>query len=449
MLVSRVDGIDLPHDTCRLMLMDGLPTGSTLIEKYQSDFLNMRKAYSSRIANRLVQQFGRINRGRNDYGVFLISSSNLNAWLSNDRNIALLPKLLQQQILLGRYVQSGMGIVDHVSVKRIIKSVLSRDQSWLEFYGDNIERNEIDEDHKTKIDESMEPSHKIAEAEAKIAAALWTGDYDRARTLFEENLELTTRFDPLLAGWHNILLGGLYEKAKDFESADVSFDNARAKLGTNILLPTYKKFAQTPDEPVDPFSAQIFAIASLASAETYKKELANLRQKLKYLEGGTPAQMEEAVRELGEILGFTSSRPDNDGGTGPDVLWEELSTLKAVAIELKTDKNNPATYNKKDIGQSHDHIQWIADTKNDLKMIGLILVGPPGKCTTQANPSNQMWNVEPSSLVDIRDRIIAIITDIHTLTPLERLEKTRSACNGAKWMLQSIFDKIPKIALAK
>lgn len=27
-LVSRVDGIDLPHDACRLMLMEGLPSGT-------------------------------------------------------------------------------------------------------------------------------------------------------------------------------------------------------------------------------------------------------------------------------------------------------------------------------------------------------------------------------------------------------------------------------------
>jgi hypothetical protein len=29
-LVSRVDGIDLPHDTCRVMIMDGLPSGASL-----------------------------------------------------------------------------------------------------------------------------------------------------------------------------------------------------------------------------------------------------------------------------------------------------------------------------------------------------------------------------------------------------------------------------------
>jgi Rad3-related DNA helicase len=68
-LVSRVDGIDLRHDTCRVMVLDGLPSGTSLIERYQWEFLRMGNLHATRLANRLVQLFGRINRGRNDYGV--------------------------------------------------------------------------------------------------------------------------------------------------------------------------------------------------------------------------------------------------------------------------------------------------------------------------------------------------------------------------------------------
>ena len=58
-LVSRVDGIDLPHETCRIMIMDGLPSATSLLERYQSERLDMANVHASRIANRLVQLFGR------------------------------------------------------------------------------------------------------------------------------------------------------------------------------------------------------------------------------------------------------------------------------------------------------------------------------------------------------------------------------------------------------
>ena len=71
-LVSRADGIDLPADTCRIMIMEGVPTGSSLLERLQYEHLEMQAAQDRRIAGRITQLFGRINRGRNDYGVFLI-----------------------------------------------------------------------------------------------------------------------------------------------------------------------------------------------------------------------------------------------------------------------------------------------------------------------------------------------------------------------------------------
>jgi hypothetical protein len=137
-LVQRVDGIDLPHDTCRVMIMDGLPTGSSLLEKFQWEYLKMSNVYASKMANRLAQLFGRINRGRNDYGVFLISDRELSVWLNNDRYNALMPELIQKQLTLGRQVQSGMGIKTIKDVNKIISSVLGREQTWLDYYGANI-----------------------------------------------------------------------------------------------------------------------------------------------------------------------------------------------------------------------------------------------------------------------------------------------------------------------
>ena len=63
-----------------------------------------------------------------------------------------------------------------------------------------------------------------------------------------------------------------------------------------------------------------------------------MRLELAPLDGsGTVRQTEEAVRALGQYLGVRASRPDNDHGTGPDVLWE-IGEDTAVCMELKTEK---------------------------------------------------------------------------------------------------------------
>ena len=61
---------------------------------------------------------------------------------------------------------------------------------------------------------------------------------------------------------------------------------------------------------------------------------------------GSTNQAEEAVRLLGEILGFDATRPDNDIGKGPDVFWVNNQTKEVLAFELKTNKNTPTRYKK-------------------------------------------------------------------------------------------------------
>ena len=60
--------------------------------------------------------------------------------------------------------------------------------------------------------------------------------------------------------------------------------------------------------------------------------------------GASSTAKEEAVRSFGEMLGFAASRPDNDIGAGPDVIWKDEQTKHGVAFELKTEKVTPAEY---------------------------------------------------------------------------------------------------------
>ena len=67
---------------------------------------------------------------------------------------------------------------------------------------------------------------------------------------------------------------------------------------------------------------------------------------------------------MGECLGFDSSRPDNEVGAGPDVLWKCDLTKVLFGIEAKTDKTGEY-YNKADVGQVYNHLQWILDNYSE------------------------------------------------------------------------------------
>jgi hypothetical protein len=181
-------------------------------------------------------------------------------------------------------------------------------------------------------------------------------------------------------------------------------------------------------------------LVSLTSADRFKKELTRIRSQLKDLDGASPRSMEEAVRALGELLGFAANRPDNDVGTGPDVLWTDGASRRCLAFELKTDKSNPATYWKKDISDGHDHLAWLVTNKADCECLGLLFVGPDGAVHSKANASDTMWHCAPSSLADLRDRLL--IGDLRNALPLERPGKTRGACDDGSWEIAVLFERL-------
>jgi tetratricopeptide (TPR) repeat protein len=441
-LVSRVDGIDLPHDTCRVMVLAGLPSGASLIERYQWEFLKMLNLHATRIANRLVQLFGRINRGRNDYGAFLLAGHELNAWLNNDRNVALLPQLLQSQVLLGRAVQEGMNIKEADAVVSAINAVISREPSWLEYYGDNIQRGDLDEEQVRRAEDAEEQMVAAAVAEAGYAAAMWNGDINEARTILDAAAEAAGHVDALLSGWQSVWLGAALEAEGDIDSAHLAYRRAMSRLGNMLVLPrgVGAQNTATLGDDASLFARNIDRLVGLTLNEQFERELGRVRSQLADLSGASPRQMEEATRVLGEILGFVATRPDNDVGTGPDVLWVDENSATCIAFELKTDKDDPATYWKKDISQGHDHLTWVSDTYPDCTCLGLFYVGPDGSVEARGNPSDAMWCCLPSALVELRSQLFALIGDLRRLLPLERSGKTRELCDDGSWEMDALFE---------
>ncbi|MGB5447057.1 MAG: hypothetical protein WBM99_16310, partial [Psychromonas sp.] len=106
-LAGRYDGIDLPGDTCRYMVLDGLPSGTSLFDKYLWSALNLSNTLRSIIGCRIVQSLGRISRGMSDYGVVLITQKAYVNWLLTPKNMASLPEFVQKQIQLGIQVTDG------------------------------------------------------------------------------------------------------------------------------------------------------------------------------------------------------------------------------------------------------------------------------------------------------------------------------------------------------
>jgi hypothetical protein len=161
--------------------------------------------------------------------------------------------------------------------------------------------------------------------------------------------------------------------------------NERSELGR----PRIKHGIAAGGEDLQP-SRQAVRIGRLWKQKGAKvaQELKQIRHDLVY--GPDTNKAEEALRKMGQLLGVEASRPDNHFGTGPDVLWRAPEYKAGVALEAKTNKKDDGRYRKKDdIGQFHDHVQWLEKTYPD-EAFRKVIVGKKLRVSDDANPPQDL-----------------------------------------------------------
>lgn len=223
------------------------------------------------------------------------------------------------------------------------------------------------------------------------------------------------------------------------------------RLGGGITLPRPAggrvEKAQIPE--LNAFGRSLQDLLSYSHGNKFEVELGKTTKALALIDQGDPKQAEAGVRALGELLGFTSTRPDNDQGTGPDVLWRDEAQPRQFGFELKTDKQSPATYFKKDVSQAHDHLEWMAQSNPDHAILGLAFVGPTGKVHSQANPSAEMRLCLVQSLAALRDHVLALIEDLRKRTPVERAIAISKESERECWDIEELIKDLGLQPLSK
>jgi hypothetical protein len=449
-LVSRIDGIDLPQDTCRVMLIDGAPSGTSLMDQYLFQHLSLSNLFSTKMAARITQLLGRINRGRSDYGAFLIHGGDLNVWLKTERNVALLPPLIRKQVILGQTVQEGMKKSGPEEIASLITQVISRDSGWLSFYRETVDGLEVSEDALTKVKDRESQLAASAVAECDFMTRMWQGDIEGARTALLDVLDATALADAKLAGWYSVWLGATYENAGDHETGVAHYKKARSRLSAWLNVP----FKSDVDMKVEAEGAKTALQKTLLAVNHHGPQAVGdlvwkLKNQAKLLMDATASSnaKEEAVRLFGELLGFDASRPDNELGLGPDVIWIDTDANAGAAFELKTQKNDPAEYNKQEVGQAHNHVQWLKDSEGDTNWDGLLIVGPPGVCKSEASPSDDIFLVETGSLVARMREFAAKIDDTRGKTAIERWTLLNEIGGLSEWQASGWSKALAKTPL--
>ena len=437
-MVARFDGIDLPGDTCRVLVIDDLPTGTGPLERFQWDSLGMQSSYRSIVASRIVQSFGRISRGMSDHGVILLTGEKLVDWLKTPLNRSLLPPFLQKQIKVGESISENAPNANNLA--SAANACLSRAEGWISSYAENMR---ADVAGGKFIDPAKTSS--VAIAESDFGFFLWNRDYERAvRRLDDKVLNSAFEISQNTGAWLTLWLGYAMELTGDYESAHRLYARAYS-LNSNI-----------PPVSLDPILGTGGAVPTQVMKVARQMEIRrssdvrpprSIEDDLRYLDGtGSPAQTEEALRSLGQYLGLDSIRPEKEFGTDPDVLWTSEDG-PAVCIELKTDKQHGSTYRKDDVGQLANHVQWCRDNTEAVSIVPLF-VGPLVPASDEASPSPKVLVMELAQFYEVSRKLRTALQDSASdALPLTLANRLNEVFGNRQLLWPGVFEELSATAL--
>jgi len=373
-LVNRYDGIDLPDDACRILVLDGLPEAFSPEERLDSLLVSSESGIDNRQVQRIEQGMGRGVRSNEDHCVVFLLGPRLAQLTVDPRTLGSFSPATQAQLKLSRQVAAKM---DNLPVGRIIdtaKQALTRDSAWVQL--------------ALKALRNIAPvpgnirDAAVAEREAFVHAQ--NGDTGAARDTISAAVAGET--DDAVAG---VLLEiqATYADMTDPQLAQQTIALARAR-NTNVTKPL-GGLAYTP---LDAHSPQVKTCTERLSARystpaALRLDVESIVEELVFNEFRVE-QFEEALRRAGVFIGLGSQRPEHDTNTGPDNLWA-LGDNNFWVIEAKTGAKSPAI-GKRDMGQLATSMLWFGTRYDPQAKPVPVMVHPAVLAYADATPVTGM-----------------------------------------------------------
>ena len=82
-----------------------------------------------------------------------------------------------------------------------------------------------------------------------------------------------------------------------------------------------------------------------------------------------------------------------------------------MCVEVKTHKQDSSFYRKEDVGQLHNHIQWVKDNY-EVSDIVPVFVGPMLPASNEASPSANMRIIELRQLEKLGQQLETALQDV-------------------------------------
>jgi replicative superfamily II helicase len=352
-IVNRYDGIDLPDDTCRILIFDSKPFSESLVDLYSESCRSTSEITAIRIAKTIEQGMGRSVRGEKDYCVIVFIGSELVKCIRTKESRKYLSNQTRTQIEIGldivEFTQESVEEADPPFniLTKLIGQCLKRDEGWKEFY---VEKMEKVIESTTTDGIVLELFQKELEAETLFQDGDTEGAVNTIQHLIDHLVD-----DDSEKGWYMQEMARYRYRQSKTESNKMQIHAHRKnryllKPKTGMRVDKISLLSQKRIENI---------ILWIREFEDFKELNVVLEDILGRLTFGTKAdRFEGAFNDIAKALGFSGQRPDKEWKKGPDNLWA-LRENKYLLVECKNEVDlKRQEISKSEAGQMNSSYAW-------------------------------------------------------------------------------------------
>lgn len=360
-LANRYDGMDLPDDDCRIVVLDGKPDAVSLQEKFLSERAEANAALAERLRTRIVQGAGRATRGPNDYAVVVVAGPDITRYFSRPENQTALEPELQAEVQFGWKNSKGQ---DHEDVLENVQMFLEHGTDWREG-GEPLVAEFREEAEKVEV-AGAAALGESAKLEVEAWELAFNEDFVAASQRLEDAARAVGKGGDATRGYRGLLLYlagvwlhlGAEGEAHRAHARELVRNAAKASVRGTWL----KEMKDLPGaEEVPLADADAMAVNNIVARLTgnlkpnkIKEDLAGMREALNQKEA---AAYEVALTKLGTSLGAEAAKPAGQGRC--DSAWRWDSTLW-MTVEAKSEEHSDGLLPLKDIRQANTQLDQLA-----------------------------------------------------------------------------------------
>ncbi len=444
-IANRYDGIDLPDETCRILIFDSMPYFSSLVDKYEESCRIHSDVVNIKYAQKIEQGLGRSVRGEKDYSAIVLIGPDLVNFVKNSRTNRFFSSQTRKQIDIGLDIvelaeEDLVNGEDPYKVfANLIVQLLKRDKKWKEYYIEQM--NEIEDNNANKVN-----LYNILELEREAEFAYFNREFgiacQKVQTIIDNYCS-----DENEKGWYLQFLAR-YQYSYDKSISNITQKSAYLK-NYQLLKPkegiTYKKLS-----PIN--EGRIRRVKNfMLKFQNYEDFMLSIESYLNDFAFGVPSEKcEAAIQNIGLLLGFLSQRPDKEFKKGPDNLWCGVNQ-KYIFFECKSQVDDDRQeISKQEAGQMNNHCGWFdSEYENNTNVVRVLII-PTKTLSNRANFTHEVRIMRKSRMKNFRENIRHFakqfkLYNIHEMSD----EKIQQFLNDNKLGEQDIYDTYTEAVYCK